>query len=477
MSKIFRSSIQHQQLGLKRKCFNAWLLFTVDLKISTGKLIGILQLKRQYSIFSNWHILAKKRSAKTLQKILCLEQQKFSSAESFRINSLLKSCISAWRFQARQTRYEKQLESRKLKNSNQINSVLTSLMKPKIHKKTEVIQNIDKNELKLNLGTISISTEQNNRDKTLPRKTNSYILAQQRKIINEQRNIIQRMKTNPEIETTLIQNKRPISAPVLAPPKKFLEMQKRAEERKKRLDELKDARKKRQMEQEKEKERKIKEEEKIEEEKRKDEARQKKMKILMEKQRIQKRQEEIKIYNENLKIALAFYEKLLKKRTIKCLQTVVMKSNNFEKLAIESFQRRLLQKSIFAWKNELNNVQEVIFQKYLLYHDNYLLQTCLSKWKNVQERNELMIKQAEKHYNRNLSHKVLLVWADFNENVQKENFRKLKRAESHYRYYLIKHSFLAWKRWKQNEEELVLKEKRMQQLCSRVTEILPDFTF
>lgn len=253
-------------------------------------------------------------------------------------------------------------------------------------------------------------------------------------------------------------------------------MEKRAQERAKKHQELME--RKRQKEQEKleeiqrlELECQKQEDENqrlLKEEKRKE----KELKIQQEKEK-QAFLERMKMLNRQ---AGEYYKKyLMKKYGMRPLKRLVASSRAKNEVAMCHYNDKLSQNVFNAWRTETVESKLQRNEIAVLGHNKMLLKRALQHWKMYGEHMEILEKKADMHYNRTIQYNYIKVWMRFTTNEKLQEWDNEAKAKEHNTMRMKKRVFVIISSYFKNIKKMKERDERMLQLRQRVTRLLPDY--
>ena len=193
--------------------------------------------------------------------------------------------------------------------------------------------------------------------------------------------------------------------------------------------------------------------------------------------KLELKKERIKWEKEKMVEVKIFKEKFLKKRGLFLFKKLVEMKRDKEKMVVRYRIMELKHKVSDKWKIFAENRLEEEFQTMRIYYETRLVHKCLLKWKERNRRIEIMTKQADRLAKKNLKKNCLIAWRDFNENCQIRNFRNQGLCKDLFDRVLLKRVLAGWKRVKIEQQEQIKKQERIEHLCKKVSEILPDFSY
>lgn len=120
---------------------------------------------------------------------------------------------------------------------------------------------------------------------------------------------------------------------------------------------------------------------------------------------------------------------------------------------------------------------EKSFDVMRVHYQTKIQKKCLLNWKNINYRVEVMTRQAERISKKRLKTNCLTAWRDFNEEQQMVSFRKVESCKQLFDRVLLKRVFSGWRSYRTKEKEEVKKAERIEHLCKKVSEFLPDFKY
>jgi len=165
------------------------------MRILSGKIKGVFQFRLENRIFMKWLKVARERKSLKEEESYKKRLVVAGKVDEFRENKIKKSCFDNWRKVVRIEVEKRKLEVEREKTKHKIDNVLEGLLKPKIlRKKVKTAEKQD--DLKLNLSEITGNTSPNSQPKFTKKPTHSekMVMVQQRKIIHEQKQLIEHLK-------------------------------------------------------------------------------------------------------------------------------------------------------------------------------------------------------------------------------------------------------------------------------------------
>ena len=320
-------------------------------------------------------------------------------------------------------------------------------------------------------------------------KASKDVIAQQREMITQQKQIIEEQKrlleerdgSDKESVVPLANTSSATTSKVrlIQPPKRpksLLAMEKRAQERVKRREELQE--RKRQAEIEKVE--KLKREE--EEEKRKEEEEKKR------KQEEIKRLKQLEIEKENQrKVFIAKMQQLRHKAEEHYKSTIMRKyglrpwlklrKDVEEKTAVARFHfdTKLSQKVLVTWFEFEKADRGMKEAKALKLYRNILKRRCFRNWLKYGEAMSILEKKADIHFNRLLLHTYLRKWENYVTDERLAYFSKEEQADEHNIKRLKTRGFKILCAFKQNIKREQLRSQRVADMRRKVAQLLPDF--
>ena len=514
--EIFRPRREIMQKVSVRKAFSGWVLHTMNMRILSGKIRGVIQFKSEHRIFMEW--LKKARESRAVKETEFYKKEVVTKAkvEEFRGKSLVKKCFRTWRSVVSLEIGKRELQVERESTRNKIDSVLEALTKPRILKvRSDKFKN-DKGKsdsarsetkgLNLNLTSLTDTTLfltqlenskfHKNSKPAKPSHSEKLVMIQQRKIIHEQKQLIEHLKkqkpgkispdgdsrqihssTSSSRTNTTKRDSKPRSSTSTKTPKFLSDMEKRQFERNERIQNLKQARELKAKKIEEENKKREAEAIQKAEEIKISEIKSKKKKLAEERAKLESKKSRMKWEKEKMLEVNIFREKWLKKRGVGIFKKTIQQKREKMCIAKRHFILTKKKKVVSSWKMTTEESLEKSFDVMRVHYQTKIQKKCLLNWKNINYRVEVMTRQAERISKKRLKTNCLTAWRDFNEEQQMVSFRKVESCKQLFDRVLLKRVFSGWRSYRTKEKEEVKKAERIEHLCKKVSEFLPDFKY
>ena len=308
------------------------------------------------------------------------------------------------------------------------------------------------------------------------------MISQQKQIIEEQKRMIDE-KYSSDKESLVTNSSVPVVSeskarilPLPKRPKSLLAMEKRAEERQKRKEELQE--RKRQIEKEKIERLRL---EEVESRKREEEEKKRKIDEMrrikqLEIEKEAERKAFIARMQELRRKAVDHYQKtLLKKYGLTPWCTLKRDCDSKMQVARYHFRITLCRDVVRAWSKHVRedrickeglaaNLQRALLKR-----------RCFHNWLKYGEAMSILEKKADIHYSKVLKSLFVRKWERFVIDEKMSYFKKEELADDHNIYRLKKRVFKTFYIYKQNVKREEIRMQRIAEMRRKVAQVLPDF--
>ncbi|KAL3887288.1 hypothetical protein ACJMK2_027231 [Sinanodonta woodiana] len=213
----------------------------------------------------------------------------------------------------------------------------------------------------------------------------------------------------------------------------------------------------------------------IEEEKRARAEAYREKKRLEQQRELERQEREEKMKKLNILADEHYQKSILKFRGFLPFKRLVQIKKQQEQQSDTHFQNTLQRKVLKAWHR---HVRQTLSEKESLANEMYtflIIKKCFNSWQKYKYHTEIEIQKADKHYQHILLSKILHGWHDYMNQEKVASWEKERRAKEFYLNMLKRRCFRAWVQLPESIKKEQEKAKRLAELRSKVSSMLPDF--